>query len=103
MWQARVKVLEDRVETAEGISGELTDRVKALEGIVNELQMSGECSVPTTPEGGPGLARISSRRVFNLSTIRTIWHRKLQHEWFIKTKVEPKCSKFRWPDRIQFK
>ena len=69
MWQARFKVLEDesrllkaslerRVETAEGNSGELEDRVKVLEGIVKELQSSGECSVPTTPEGDPGLARV---------------------------------------------
>jgi len=72
MWQARVQELEDRVktaegiageledrvETAEGISGELEDRVKVLEGIVKDLQMSGECSVPTTPEGDPGPARV---------------------------------------------
>jgi hypothetical protein len=37
-----------------------------------------------------------------LNTIRTIWHRKLLHEWFIKVIVKPMCSNFGWPDRIQF-
>ena len=47
-------------------------------------------------------SQISSRRVFNLNTIRTIWQGKLLHKWFIKLKVKPMCSIFCWPDRIQF-
>ena len=37
----------------------------------------------------------SSRRVFNLNAIRTIWHRKLLHEWFIKAIVKPISSNVR--------
>ena len=45
---------------------------------------------------------ISSRRVFNLNTIRTSWQRKSLHKRFIKVMIKPMCGNFPWPDRIQF-
>ena len=44
---------------------------------------------------------ISSRRVFNLNTIRTIRQRKLLHNAFTKLIVKPMCSNFHLLGRIQ--
>ena len=45
-------------------------------------------------------SKLSSRRVFNLNTIRTIWQRKLLHTGFTEVIVKPMCSNFRWPGLV---